>query len=140
MCLTLAHCDADSNDKTIVPLNCIASTQHRANAIQTAPTHAVADTGATLVFVMAGATVKNIPMAMKPIQISLPDGRKITLTHICDIEIPGIPHTLIRHIVPDMKSASLLGICILCKAGCTVIFDDEKCQVKFRRKTILMGY
>jgi hypothetical protein len=47
---------------------------------------------------------------------------------------------LIGHIVPDMKLASLLGMCVLSKAGCKVIFDDKKCQAKFRGKTILTGY
>ena len=62
------------------------------NAMQIASTHAVADTGATSVFVMAGAPVKNIRMATKSIQISLPDGTKIVSTHICDVDIPGLPH------------------------------------------------
>ena len=38
-----------------------------------------------------------------------------------------------------MKMASLLGICILCKAGCEVIFDDKSCRVNFKGKTILRG-
>jgi hypothetical protein len=108
--------------------------------MQIAPTHGVADTGASLVSVMSGAPAKNIHIATKPIQISLPDRTKLKSTNLCDIHIPGLPHTLITHIVPDMKLASLLGIQVLCKAECTVIFDDEKCQVKFRGKTILMGY
>jgi hypothetical protein len=95
--------------------------------MQIASTHAVADTGTMSVFVMAGAPAKNIRVATKPIQISLPDGKKIVSTHIDDVDIPGLPHKLIGHIVPDMKMASLLGIPILCKAGCKVIFDDEKC-------------
>ncbi len=90
-------------------------------------THVVADTGATSVFVMAGAPANNIRMATKPIHISLPDGKNIVSTHICDVDILGLPHKLIGRIVPDMKMASLLGIRILCKAGCKVIFDDEKC-------------
>jgi hypothetical protein len=108
--------------------------------MQIASTHAVANTGAMSVFVMAGTPAKNICMATKPIQISLPDGKKIVSTHICDVDITGLPHKLIGHIVPDMKTASLLGICILCKAGCKVIFDDEKCQVNFKGNTILTGY
>jgi hypothetical protein len=65
---------------------------------------------------------------------------KVVSTHICDVDIPGLPHKLIGHIVPEMKMASLLGIRILCKAGCKVIFDDEKCRVNYRGNTILMGY
>jgi hypothetical protein len=53
--------------------------------------------------------------------------KKIVLTHICDVDIPGLPHKLIGHIVLNMKMASLLGIHILCKAGCKDIFDDDKC-------------
>jgi hypothetical protein len=71
--------------------------------MQIALTHAVADTGATSVFVMAGTPDKNICVATKPIQISLPDGTKIVSTHICDVDILGLPHKLNGHIVPDMK-------------------------------------
>jgi hypothetical protein len=108
--------------------------------MQIAPTHAVADTGTTSIFVMAGAPANNICVATKPIHISLPDEKKIVSTHIYDVDILGLPHKLIGHIVPEMKMASLLGTRILCKAGCKVIFDDEKCQVTFRGNTILMRY
>jgi hypothetical protein len=107
--------------------------------MQIASTHAVANTGIMSVFIMAGAPAKNIHLATKPIQISLPGEKKILSTHICDVDIPGLPHKLIGHIVPDMKMESLLGICILCKAGCKVIFDDEKCQVNFKDNAILTG-
>ncbi len=36
--------------------------------------------------------------------------------------------------------ASLLGIRVLFKAGCEVIFDDEKFRVNFKGATILTGY
>ncbi len=54
--------------------------------------------------------------------------------------IPGIPTTLTGHIVPAMTIASLFGICILCKACCQVIFDDDKCQVIYNGNIILTGY
>jgi hypothetical protein len=63
--------------------------------MQIASTHVVAGTGATSVFVMAGAPAKKHSRGNKPIQISLPDGKKIVSTHIC--------HKLIGHIVSDMK-------------------------------------
>jgi hypothetical protein len=46
--------------------------------------------------------------------------------HICNITIPSLPFTLMGHIVLEMKKASLLGIRILCKADCKVIFNDKK--------------
>jgi hypothetical protein len=101
------------------------------------PTHVIADTGTTSVFVLS-MQKKRLPE--NPITILLPDGTKATLMHICNITIPGLPFTLMGHIVPEMVVASFLGIQVLCKAGCTVIFDDEKCQVIFNNKVILSGY
>jgi hypothetical protein len=140
LCLASAYCAEDDNDVMIVASNCASAVEHHANAMQIAPTHAVANTGTTSIFIMAGAPTDNIRVVTKPIHISFPDGKKIVSTHVCDVNIPGLPHKLIGHIVLDMKMASLLGICVLCKAGCKVIFDDEKCQVNFKGETILTGY
>jgi hypothetical protein len=73
--------------------------------------------------------VKNERPAIKPLTINLPDGRQIKLPHICDIDIPGLHTTLTGHIVPNLAIASLFGIRVLCKAGCKVVFDDDKCDV-----------
>jgi len=35
---------------------------------------------------------------------------------------------------------SLIGIHILCKVGCKVVFDNEKCEVFYKNKIILRGY
>jgi hypothetical protein len=60
-------------------------------------------------------------------------------THMCDIIIPGLPTTLVGHIVPELSIASLFGIRVLTEAGCTVKFDIEKCVVKYNGKLILTG-
>ncbi len=138
--LTSAECADDDDDITVIASNCTSTTEQHANAMSIAPTHAIADTGATSIFVMAGTPADNIRDATHPIHISLPDRKKIISTHICDVKIPGLPVTLTGHIVPDMKMASLLGIRILCKAGCEVIFDDQQCCVIFNGTTILMGH
>ncbi len=52
---------------------------------------------------------------------------KISSTHNCEVHIPGLPTVLIGHIMPDMTTASPFGIRILYKAGCKVVFDDDKC-------------
>jgi hypothetical protein len=36
--------------------------------------------------------------------------------------------------------ASLLGIWVLCKAGCIVVFNDKTCRVYYKGKLILTGY
>jgi hypothetical protein len=60
--------------------------------------------------------------------------------HVCNVIIPGLPTVLASHILPDMTTASLFGIRILCKAGCTVVFKNDKCQVIFNKKGILTDY
>ena len=110
------------------------------NAITIAPTHTIADTGATSIFIMKGTPVKNLRTTNNPITISLPDGSKVSSTHICDINIPGLPMVLTGYIVPGITMASLIGIQILCKAGCKVVFDNKKCEVFYENKIILKGY
>ncbi len=102
--------------------------------------HAVANTGATSVFIMDGIPTKNKRLAARPVQINLPDGWKVTSSHICDITIPSLPITLTGHVVPDMTMASLLGKRVLCKAGCIMVFDDKTCRVYYKSKLILTGY
>jgi hypothetical protein len=101
------------------------------NMITIATNLAVADTGAMSIFVMDGVDVENKQLSTKPLTVNLPDGRKIKSMQVCNINIPGLPITLTGHIIPDLKIASLIGICPLCKVGCKVIFDNEKCDVVY---------
>ena len=98
------------------------------------------NTGATSIFIMKGTPVKNLRWMNNLITVSLPDGTKVSSTHICDIDIPGLPTTLMNHILPGITMASLIGIRILCKAGCKVVFNDEKCEVFYNNDIILRGY
>ncbi len=110
------------------------------NTLTIAASQAIADTGATSIFVMERVDVKNKRPATKPLTINLPEGRQVKLMHICDINIPGLPMMLMGHIVPNLAIASLFGIRVLCKAGCKVVFDDDKCDVYFKDKLILQRY
>ncbi len=116
---------------TVMASNCSTPLQclEIANAITIAATHAIADMGETSISIMKGTPVKNLRMADHPIISTLPDGSKVVSAHICDITIPGLPTILTGHIVPGITMASLMGIRILCKAGCKVTFDDKKCEV-----------
>ena len=79
-------------------------------------------------------------MASKPLTINLPDGRKVQSTHVCDINIPGLPTMLTGHVLPQLAVASLIGIRPLCNAGCLVTFDKDKCNVIFNGTVILHGF
>jgi hypothetical protein len=101
------------------------SLQEYLNVITITSTQAIADVGATSIFIMEGANAVNKHCASKTLSINMPDGRKMKLTHICDITIPGLPYILTGHIVPHLSVASLMGIRPLCNAGCTVTFDSN---------------
>jgi hypothetical protein len=96
---------------------------HKAlNAITIVTLHAIADMGATSIFVLEGVDVANKQVASKPLTIHLLDGRKRQSTHVCNITIPGLPTVLMGHTVPALAVALLVGIRPLCKVGCQVLF------------------
>jgi hypothetical protein len=109
------------------------------NTLTIAANQAIANTGATSIFIMESADVDNKHLAMKPLTINLPNGKQIQSTHVCDIKIPGLPAVLTGQIVPSLSIASLIGIRLLCKVGCKVIFDNKKCDVMFNGVVILRG-
>ncbi len=115
-------------------------TPERVNVVMIAPDRAIADTGATSIFIMEGTDVANKRVAVRPLTINLPDGQQIKSTHVCDIQIVGLPTILKGHIVPLLNVASLIGIRPLCKAGCIVTFDDMKCNVTYNGTVILRGF
>jgi hypothetical protein len=80
------------------------------NALTIAANKAIADLGVTAIFIMDNTEVDNKRIATKPLKINLPGGTTIWLTHVCDIQIPGLPQVLTGHIVPALKIASLIGI------------------------------
>ena len=86
-------------------------------------TYAIADTGATSIFIMEGVPVKNKRVARHPLTINLPDCAKVRSTHECDVMYPGLPVKLTGHIVPGLTILSLIGIRVLCEAGCNVTFN-----------------
>jgi hypothetical protein len=133
--IPLATASNNDDDATIITSNISVMqvhTPHHALGMLVGPSLAIADTGATSLFLTKGAPCLNKHRATTPILVALPDGNKIFSLHICDVAIPGLPTVLMGHIMPDMTTASLLGIPILCKAGCKVVFDDKNCQEIFK--------
>ncbi len=108
-------------------------------AFNIAPNEAIADSGATQIFVMEGTLILNKEKTTCPFKVTLANGRRVLSTHMCDIVIPGLPTTLVGHIVPELSIASLFGIHVLTEAGCRVKVDNKKCVIKYNGKTILVG-
>ncbi len=88
---------------------------------------------------MEGTPVLNKQKSTCPLKVALADGRQVLSTHMCDIIIPGLPTSLVGHIVPELSIASLFGIRVLTEVECMVKFDNKKCVVKYNGKTILVG-
>ena len=65
-----------------------------------ASNEAIVDSGATQIFVIDGRLVNNKQKPTCPLKVALADGRRVMSTHMCDIIIPGLPTTLVGHIVP----------------------------------------
>ncbi len=100
---------------------------------------AIADSGATQIFVMEGTPVVNKRPTTHPLKVALADGWIVLSTHMCDIKIDGLPTVLTGHIIPDLSIASLFGIHVLTEAGCTVTFDKSSCVVRYNGAIILRG-
>ncbi len=100
---------------------------------------AIADSGATQIFVMDGTPVVNKCPTTHPLKVALADGRIVLSMHMCDIKIDGLPTVLTGQIMPDLSIALLFGIRVLMEAGCTVTFDKTKCIVRYNGAIILNG-
>jgi hypothetical protein len=90
-----------------------------------ASNEAIADSGATQIYVMDGTPVHNKQKTTCQLKVALADGHRVMSTHMCDTIIPGLPTTLVGHIIPELSIASLFGIRVLTEAGYTVKFDIE---------------
>jgi hypothetical protein len=124
----------DDNNKTVVTSNTRASTSTE-DRITPPPPHfagaafplktrdAIADSGATQIFIMEGTPVINKGPMTNPLAVSLANGRQVTSTHMCNVHINGLPVVLTGHIILELLIASLFGIVVLTKAGCKVRFD-----------------
>ena len=76
-------------------------------ALTIASNKVIADSGATQIFVMDGMPVHKKQKRMCLLKVALADRRRVMSTHMCDIIVPGLPTTLIGHIVPKLSIASL---------------------------------
>jgi hypothetical protein len=109
----------------------------RTQRVEIKDLHGIADAEATSFFIKEGVPVDNKQPATNPLTVNLADGRQVKSTHTCNVVVPGLPHLLLGHIVPNLAIASLFGICPLGNAGCIVLFNKDKCTVWYDGKSIL---
>ena len=132
---------------TIIQANNLTQSTHSTMIFDTkrvtrAVKYAISDSGATGHFIVEGAPVVNKKPAKNPIQIMMPDGKKIQSTHTCNLDIPWLPESMTEaeaHIVPGLSHASLISTRKFCDGGCKVVFDAQECRVYYENKLVLTG-
>ena len=84
--------------------------------------------------------VLNKQVAQYPITIRNPNGSTMRSTHLAELPIPHLPMAARRaHIVPELRSHSLLSIGTLCDAGCEVKLTTTTVTVIHNDATIMTG-
>jgi hypothetical protein len=58
---------------------------------------------------MEGTPIVNKQVTMRPLKVTLANGRKVMPTPMCDIAIDGLPFVLMGHIIPNPSIVSLFG-------------------------------
>ena len=137
----------DKDNVTVIPSNILwrpctpnVPTHALAMASVTLRTKdAIANSGGTQVFVIENKPIINKCIMCSPLKVALADGRKVFLTHECNVHIIGLPTILTGHIIPDLSIALLFGIRVLTEAGCEVHFNKHKCTVWYDNKKVLEG-
>jgi hypothetical protein len=99
--------------------------------------NAIADSGATQIFVTEGKTAVKKRATTRPLKVSLADRRQVISTHMCHIKTDGLPLVLTGHITPDLSIALLFGIRAIREAGCKVIVLLHSMAVSFAITTRL---
>jgi hypothetical protein len=76
----------------------------------------------------------------KGIVIKLPDGSYTTSTHTAFLPITGIPKAaVVSHILPNLKSGSLLSVGQLCEYGCEATLTKHTVCITADGNTVLTG-
>ena len=92
----------ENDDDTVVISNKAQKTPNIDNA-SIATECAILDSGATGHFL---APVTNLQVADNPISITIPNGKNMTSTHTCNLDIPWLPnHVTGAHILPGLAHA-----------------------------------
>ncbi len=117
----------------------IVQTEIAGAALRLTTNNAIADSGATQIFVMEGTPIVNKHPTTCPLKVSLTDSCQVMLTHMCDIHIDGLSIDLTGHITPDLSIALLFGIQVKTEAGCEVTFTQQECIICYNDRIILRG-
>ncbi|KAL7425608.1 hypothetical protein ACHAXH_000191, partial [Discostella pseudostelligera] len=100
---------------------------------------AILDSGATGHFLTPNAPVQDKQRTSDPLCITMPDGRIISSTHTCTLDLPHLPNNVrAAHIVPGLAHTSLLSARVFCDAGYNVAYSRQNCTVSDKQNNIVL--
>ena len=97
---------------------------------------AIADTGATSIYLTPRAPCDNINTNALKILVGTAGGPPLTSSASCDPLLPNLPH-IYGHIMPQFHH-NLMGIGTLCDHGCRVLCENKTVTVYLRDDDILL--
>jgi hypothetical protein len=101
----------------------------------------VADTAATVNYIMIDTPCSNVRPTTTPLQLYLADSSHIQSTHKGILDLPMLPPAArTAHLLPDLKPNALLSIGQLCNNGCTTEFTATDVIIKYNNTPILQGF
>jgi hypothetical protein len=101
---------------------------------------ALLDSGCTAHFLLANAKFTNKVLAETPLEVRLPNGSTISLTHTATLNMPSLQNAARQaHILPGLSQHSLLSVGQMRDSGCAVTFTATKVTVKNGGSTIVTG-
>jgi hypothetical protein len=89
----------------------------------------------------ATAPCSNKQEAHVPLNVNMPNGTAIQLSHSCDLLLADLPPQAQKaHILPGLVHNSLISVGQLCDNGCSVTFTQEQVTVLKNGKCAIYGY
>jgi hypothetical protein len=86
--------------------------------------------------VMGETPMENICLVTNPLNINLPNGKVVKSMHVCSLKVPVLPYVLKGHIVPNLTVVSQIGLSILWKVECIMLFMNAACYVMYNGEVV----
>jgi hypothetical protein len=100
----------------------------------------ILDSGCTSNFLSAAARCSDKHAAHVPLNVNMPNGMTIQLSHTCNLLLTDLPHQAQQaHILPGLVHNSLISVGQLCDNECSFTFTQDQVTVSRNGKDVMYG-
>ena len=79
--------------------------------IPTTNNHVIIDSGAANTFIVVNTKVKNKTPNLRPLPVTVPNGKQMYTTHTYELDIPEVPlNARLGHVLPGLHQYSLISV------------------------------